>query len=332
MQVIDGAMQDYALTLDKFLEHAAKWHSRAEVVTADSGRCVARTTYAELEKRARKVTVILRSFGVRPGERVATLAWNTHAHLEAWYAIMGMGAVCHTLNPRLICEQLAAMVRLSGARVLIVSADLLPMAQAIAVGASIERLLVIDGSADSPYAAGGPVVIELERLIAQAHGDVTWGDFAETSPSGLCFTSGTTGTPKGVTYTHRSSYLHTLRVLQADTMALTARDCVLAAVPMFHANAWGLPFAAPAAGSKFVLPGRHIDGESLAALINAEGVTIAVGIATVWLGLVEYLDRTGGEVPTLELIVVGGAPLPPALMERIETRLGVEVQTSWGMT
>ncbi len=332
MQVIDGAMQDFALTLDKFLEHAAKWHPRAEVVTADTGRCIARTTYAELDKRARKVTVILRSFGVRRGERVATLAWNTHAHLEAWYAIMGMGAVCHTLNPRLLCEQLAAMVRLSGARVLIVSSDLLPLARGIAADSPIERLLVIDGEVDGPSPPGIPATVALEHLVSQAHSEVVWGDFPETSPSGLCFTSGTTGTPKGVTYTHRAGYLHTLRVLQADTMALTARDCVLAAVPMFHANAWGLPFAAPAAGAKFVLPGRHIDGASLAALINDEGVTIGVGIATVWLGLVEYLESTGGAVPSLDLIVVGGAPLPPALMERIESRLGVEVQTSWGMT
>src|SRR6202008_2593828 len=141
-------------------------------------------------------------------------------------------------------------------------------------------------------------------LIANASGEVAWGDFDETTPCGLCFTSGTTGIPKGVTYTHRASYLHTLRVLQADNVALTSRDSVLAVVPMFHANGWGLPFAAPAAGARLVLPGRHIDGASLAALINGESVTIGVGIATVWLDLVEYLDRTGGDVPSLERIMV----------------------------
>ncbi len=159
-----------------------------------------------------------------------------------------------------------------------------------------------------------------------------WGGFEETAPCGLCFTSGTTGAPRGVTYTHRSSFLHTLRLLQADVMAITAADTVLAAVPMFHANAWGLPFAAPAAGARLVLPGRNLDGASLAGLINEEAVTIAVGIATVWLGVVEHLEANGGETPTLKRVIVGGAPMAPALMERIEQRLGVTLQTSWGMT
>jgi fatty-acyl-CoA synthase len=176
------------------------------------------------------------------------------------------------------------------------------------------------------------MILALEPLVAHARGGVVWGEFDEDAPCGLCFTSGTTGAPKGVTYTHRSSYLHTLRLLQVDHMAIGARDCVLAVVPMCHANAWGLPFAAPAAGAKLVLPGRHADGASLASLINRESVTVAVGVATVWLNLVEHLEAQGGELPSLKRIIVGGAALPPALMERIEQRLGVVVQTSWGMT
>jgi len=334
MPMNDGAMQPYALTLDKFLEYAAKWHPGTEVVTAREGERVSRVGYAELERRSRNVSLVLAGFGVRQGDRVATLAWNSQAHIEAWYAIMGMGAVCHTLNPRLTCAQLTTMVVQSGARIVIVSADLLPLARQIAEAApGIERLVVIDASAViAGTAPGSPVVCALEPLLAQVHGSAVWGAFDENTPCGLCFTSGTTGTPKGVTYTHRASYLHTLRALQADFMAISARDCVLAVVPMFHANAWGVPFATAAAGAKLVLPGRQTDGRRLATLINAEGVTLGVGIATVWLDLVEYLDQAGGELPTLERLIVGGAPLPPALMERIEQRLGVIVQTSWGMT
>ena len=332
--MIDGEMQAFALTLDKFLEHAAKWHPKAEVVTGREGGRVDRIHYAGLRQRSRKVSAVLESFGVQRGDRVATLAWNTQAHVEAWYAIMGIGAVCHTLNVRLTSTQLAAMVAQSEARILVASGDLLPLARAIAMSVRvIERVVIIDAPDDfEEEPAGAPIVCALEPLIARAAGTVKWGGFEETAPSGLCFTSGTTGAPKGVTYTHRSSYLHTLRILQADVMAITAADSVLTVVPMFHANAWGLPFAVPAAGAKLVLPGRQLDGASLAALINAEAVTIAVGVATVWLGLVEYLEASGSEVPTLERIVVGGAPLPPTLMERLERRMGVTVQTSWGMT
>jgi 3-(methylthio)propionyl---CoA ligase len=333
MPVNHGAMQAYALTLDKFLEHAAKWHSRVEVVTAREGGRVDRVTYADLERRSRRVSLVLEGFGVGAGDCVATLAWNTQAHLEVWYAIMGIGAVCHTLNPRLLAEQLASMLVQSGTRVLIASADLEPLARQIAAAApSLERLVLIDSRdvAADPHAR--PMVLALEPLVAHVQGGVVWGEFPETAPCGLCFTSGTTGAPKGVTYTHRSTYLHTLRLLQVDGMAIGARDCVLAVVPMCHANAWGLPFAAPAAGAKLVLPGRNADGASLAALINSEAVTVAVGVATVWLNLVEHLETHGGDVPSLERIIVGGAPLPPALMERIEQRLGVTVQTSWGMT
>ncbi|HWQ88091.1 MAG TPA: AMP-binding protein [Brevundimonas sp.] len=323
-------MQPYALTLDKFLDHAARWSPNAEVVTARDDGSTGRVAYRELRERSRRVSSALASLGVRPGRRVATLAWNTQAHVEVWYGVMGMGAVCHTLNPRLTEGQLADMVTQSEAFILIVSGDLAPLARRIAGRTpSLERILVIDaaeGAADEPRAA------RLESLMAETADGVVWGDFPETTPCGLCFTSGTTGAPKGVTYTHRSSFLHTLRQMQADVMAITAADSVLTAVPMFHANAWGLPFAVPGAGARLVLPGRHLDGASLARLINAEAVTVGVGIATVWLGLVEHLDANGGETPTLKRVVVGGAPLSPVLMERIEQRLGVAVQTSWGMT
>ncbi|WP_332658708.1 AMP-binding protein [Brevundimonas sp.] len=328
--MIDGEMQSYALTLDKFLDHAARWSPDSEVVTARDDGGTDRIGYAGLRRRSRKVTAVLRDLGVETGDRVATLAWNTQAHVEAWYAIMGMGAVCHTLNPRLTEIQLASMLSQSKARVLIVSADLTPLARGIAAWTpALEHILTIDASGQ---ADDHPAAVRLESLMDRATDDVEWGDFPETAPCGLCFTSGTTGAPKGVSYNHRSSFLHTLRQLQADVMGISAADGVLMVVPMFHANAWGLPFAAPAVGARLILPGRALDGASIARLINAEGATVAVGIATVWLNLIEHLEATGGETPTLKRIIVGGAPLSPVLMERIEQRLGVTVQMSWGMT
>ncbi len=324
----DGAMQPYSLTIDKFIDHATKWYPDSEVVTASAGRTNWRIGYAALRERALLLSSVLSELGVRTGHRVATLAWNTQAHLEAWFAIMGMGAVCHTLNPRLTADQTASMLLQSGAQILIVSADLVPLARGIAAIAPLRHILTIDGEADEPDDDIHP----LEALLEDANRDVVWGDFDENTPCGLCFTSGTTGQPKGVIYTHRSSYLHTLRLLQADVMGITASDVVLPVVPMFHANAWGMPFATSAVGARLVLPGRNSDGASLARLIVSEGVTIATGVPTVWLGLIEHLEAHGGDVPSLNRIIVGGAPMPPGLMERIEQRLGVTVQTSWGMT
>lgn len=321
--MIDGSMQTYALTLDKFLSHAAKWHPGAEVVSAGAESAVQRIGYAALCDRARRVSGALARLGIAKGNRVATLAWNTQGHVEAWYGIMGMGAICHTLNPRLTPAQIGSMLAQSEASVLLVSPDLLPLAEdATRNLGTVRHILLLDADGDRA----------LEPLIASADGNIAWGDFDETSPSGLCFTSGSTGMPKGVTYTHRGCFLHTMRQLQADVLGITSRDAVMPVVPMFHANAWGIPFTAPAVGAKLVLPGRHTDGAHLARLIRSEGVTAAVGVPTVWLGLVEHLEAEGGEVPSLERILVGGSSMPPALMDRIEQRLGVEVQTSWGMT
>lgn len=330
--MIYGTIQNFPLTLNKILEHAARWHPDAEVVTAQGGLTKNRTGYAALKDRAVGISSFLEGFGVSQGHHVATLAWNTGDHVSAWYAIMGIGAVCHTLNPRLTAKQLADMIMQSEAKILIASADLQPLATKIASRAEcLRHILVIDGEPEST----GEDRVTISSLDVSTGNDpktVSWGKFEETAPCGLCFTSGSTGAPKGVTYTHRGCFLHTLRLLQADVLGLTSADAVLPAVPLFHANAWGLPFAVPAAGAKLVLPGRHLEGKNLAQLISSENVTIAVGVPTVWLGLLEYLNETGEKLPTLRRIVVGGSPMPPALMARLESELGITVQTSWGMT
>jgi fatty-acyl-CoA synthase len=328
-------MQPYGLTVDKFLDHAAKWFHDHEIVGADTGRVATRTDYARLRQRSNRLSGALAALGLAEGDRVATLAWNTPHHLELYYAAIGIGLVCHTLNPRLTTAHLAAMIDEAEDRVLAVAADLVPMArELVALSRSIEHVVVLDSLLFDTATQGtaGARLWTYEALLDTHGADCAWGAFDENAPAGLCYTSGTTGSPKGVVYTHRSNYLHTLRALQADAVALTARDVLLLAVPMFHANGWGLPFAAPAAGTKLVLPGRMIDGASLARLMRDEGVTVAVGVQTVWLGLVDHLDATGTSLPDLKRVLIGGSSCPDALIRRLEDRLGAEVQTSWGMT
>ena len=325
-------MQPYGLTVDKFLDHAAKWHGGSGAVEAEAGRVVGRSGYAELRDRANRLSGALAAIGLRFGDRIATLAWNSRAHLEIYYAAMGAGMVCHTLNPRLTVAHLAAMVNEAGDRVLAVAADLLPMlGELMPHCPGIDHVVVLDGAADG--ADGGAATLWTLDALLGAHGaPVSWGGFDENSDAGLCYTSGTTGKPKGVVYTHRSNYLHTLRALQADAIALTARDVLLLAVPMFHANGWGLPFAAPATGATLVLPGKALDGASLARVMRDEGVTVAVGVQTVWLGLADHLAASGTTLPALERVLIGGSNCPDALIARLEAQLGAPVQTSWGMT
>ncbi|HEX5184388.1 MAG TPA: AMP-binding protein [Allosphingosinicella sp.] len=330
-----GAMQAYKLTLDRFLDHAAKWHGRTELVTAGQDGATTRIDYAGLRERAGRLSGAFLALGLAPGDHLAMLAWNSQAQMECWYGAMGVGIVCHTLNPRLAPAQLAAMIDAAADRVLAISPDLAPLAGTlVALCPTIAHVIVLDEpGADGALPDLGRVgVWGYEALLAERGRATAWGGFDENAPAGLCFTSGTTGAPKGVTYTHRSNYLHTLHQLQADASGLSMSDVLLVAVPMFHANGWGFPFSAPAAGTKLVFPGRHQDGASLARLIEAEGVTVAAGVPTVWLGLVDHLDRAGGELPSLRRIMLGGSPVPQALMDRLEERLGIVVQTSWGMT
>jgi fatty-acyl-CoA synthase len=327
-------MQNHSLTLDKFIDHAAKWHGGSTIATASRGAVLRRTGYADLRDRSNRLSGALLALGLRTGDRVGTLAWNTQHHLELYYATMNVGLVCHTLNPRLTPEHLSAMINEAANRVLAIAASLAPMlAELLPLCPSIERVIVLDDDVDPAIVSSSTVPVDAIDALVEAHGSaVAWGRFDETSPAGLCFTSGTTGKPKGVVFTHRSNYHHTLMSIQPDAYCLSAKDVILVAIPMFHANAWGFPFSAPAVGASLVLPGRELDGPSLATLIRSEKVTIAGGVQTVWIGLLDHLEATGGDVPSLERVIIGGSKCPEALIRRMEERLGVRVQTTWGMT
>ena len=328
-------MQFYALTIDKFIDHAAKWSGQQEIVWAESGLVKGRIGYAALRARSNRLSGALGGLGLEPGDRLGTLAWNTQHHLEMYFAAMGAGFVCHTLNPRFTTAHLATIINEARNRALAVSTNLVPLLRDLApLCPTLEHIILMDGEqADTASLAGVKARIWSHDALLQEQGaTVAWGDFSEETPAGLCYTSGTVGKPKGVLYTHRSNYLHTLRALQADAMALTGSDVLLMAVPMFHANGWGLPFAAPAVGAKLVLPGRQADGASLARLMRDEGVTFAAGVQTVWLGLIDHLDAVGGELPALKRVLIGGSKCPASLIRRMQERLGVQVQTSWGMT
>jgi fatty-acyl-CoA synthase len=322
-------MQNYTLTVDKFLDHAAKWWTHREVVTAGAGRI----GYGALRERSNRLSGALLALDLKPGDRIATLAWNTQHHFETYYGAMGVGLVCHTLNPRMTADHLVAIVNEAEDRMLAVGAGLVDLASEIAGRCpSIETVVLLDGAQAELRSVADCRTFEYETLLSGFGHAVRWGEFDENAPAGLCYTSGTTGMPKGVLYTHRSNFLHTLRALQADAIALTGADTVLVAVPMFHANGWGFPFAGPASGARLILPGRRTDGAWLASLIRNEGVTIVAGVPTVWLGLIDYLDETGGELQSLQRVIIGGSSCPEAMIRRMEVRLQARVQTSWGMT
>jgi fatty-acyl-CoA synthase len=325
-------MQSYALTVDKFLEHAAKWHASAEVIST-AGSEVSRTTYAQLREQAARLSGGLLDRGLRLGDRVATLAWNTVDHLSLSYALMGVGIICHTLNPRLSVAHLAEIVNEAGDRWIAVGEGLQPLVrELLPLCPALEAVLLLDGERVGELSGHARSQWEFNDFLERLGRPAPWGGFDEESAAGLCYTSGTVGNPRGVLYTHRSNYLHTLRALQADAVALTAEDTVLVAVPMFHANGWGFPFAAPGSGARMVLPGRSAAPAHLRALIERERVTVAAAVPTVWLGLVDLLESEGGQLPTLERIIVGGSHCPDALVQRIEAGLRVRLQTSWGMT
>ncbi|QIF81484.1 long-chain-fatty-acid--CoA ligase [Brevundimonas sp. 'scallop'] len=327
-----GLMQDWPLTVDKIIDHAKNWHGEREVVTRSVEGPIVRTTYAQIHERAKRVSSALKDWGVQPGDRVATLAWNTANHIEAWYGIMGIGGVCHTLNPRLFPEQLVYIINHAEDRIIFVDLTFVPLLEAILPHIPhVERVVIMTDAAHMPQTKL-PKAVAYEDAIAGQSTDVVWGDFDEQTACGLCYTSGTTGNPKGVLYSHRSNFLHTFMGLQATVMAATPKEVILPVVPMFHANAWGIAFAGPAAGTKLVMPGAKMDGQSIYELIEQEGVTFSAAVPTVWQGLFAHMKQNGLGFSTLKRVLIGGSACPESLIRGFQDDFGVEVTHAWGMT
>ena len=326
-----GRMQDWPLTVDRILDHAKAWHGDREIVSRSVEGPIVRTTYAEVHGRAKRVSSALKALGIRQGDRVATLAWNTARHLEAWYGIMGIGAVCHTLNPRLFSEQLVYIINHAEDRVIFTDLTFLPiLAQIRDQIPTVKHFIVLTDEAHMTDALPG--ALAYETLVASHSEDCAWGGFDENSPAGLCYTSGTTGNPKGVLYSHRSNFLHTLVTAGVDVMGMGAIETVLPVVPMFHANAWGIAFSAPAVGAKLVMPGPKLDGASVHELLESEKVTFSAAVPTVWQMLLTHLRQTEGKLTSLKRVVIGGSAVPEAIVRGFRDEFGVDVTHAWGMT
>jgi fatty-acyl-CoA synthase len=329
---MQGLMQDWPLTVDRILDHAKAWHGDREVVSRSVEGPIVRTTYAAIHERAKRLSNALLELGVQPGDRVATLAWNTGRHIEAWYGIMGIGAVCHTLNPRLFADQLCYIINHAEDKIIFTDLTFLPvLIENRAKMPTVKHFVVMT---DEAGMAGVdlPDALCFETLVAQNSPDCPWGGFDENTAAGLCYTSGTTGNPKGVLYSHRSNFLHTLVTAGVDVMGISARDVILPVVPMFHANAWGLAFSAPAVGAKLVMPGAKLDGASVHELLETEGVTFSAAVPTVWQMLLTHLRETKGKLSTLKRVVIGGSAVPEAIVRGFRDEFGVSVTHAWGMT
>ena len=328
-----GLMQDWPLLLHRIIDHAAIQHGTREVVSrAVEDGSLRRRTYAEIRRRALKVAKRLAREDVVLGDRVATLAWNTDRHLELWYGISGIGAITHTVNPRLFPEQIAGIVDHAGSRLMFVDLTFVGLAEQIQHKLpSVEHYVVLTDAAHMPETSLRGAV-PYEAWLAEADDDFVWARFDENTAAGLCYTSGTTGGPKGVLYSHRSNVLHAMAVAAPDYMGLSSRDTVLPVVPLFHANSWSLAYSAPMTGAKLVMPGAKLDGASLHELLEGEGVTMTAAVPTVWLGLLQHLEATGGKLSSLQRVVIGGSACPRAMTEAFERRYGVTVSHAWGMT
>jgi len=329
---MQGLMQDWAMTVDKFLDHAQTNFPQREIVTRSIEGPIVRSSYDEVWRRAKQTTNALKARGIVLGDRVATLAWNTGRHLEVWYGAMGMGAVLHTVNPRLFPEQIAWIINHASDRILFFDLTFAPLIEKIApLLHSVETFVFLTDPAHMPPTQLKNAVA-YEDFIAGQSTEAVWGGFDENTAAGLCYTSGTTGDPKGVLYSHRSNMIHALVTGQADVFGAGAADVILPVVPMFHANAWATTFVAPMVGAKLVMPGAKLDGASVYELLETEKVTFTAAVPTVWLMLLNYLRETNQKPTTLKRVAIGGSAVPENVLRAFEDDYGVEVVHAWGMT
>lgn len=330
---MQGLMQDWPLTVDKMLDFARVNHGHREVVSRSVEGPIVTTTYAEMFEQAKRVSAALKGSGIQMGDRVATLAWNSDRHMETWYGAMGIGAVLHTVNPRLFPEQLTYIINHAEDKILFLDTTFLPIIENIQESlGTIQSYVIYCKEDDMPDHKLAKKTVSYEAYLGGQSLDTPWGGFDENTACGMCYTSGTTGNPKGVLYSHRSNFLHSLLTLQRDVMNLSVHDVVLPVVPMFHANAWGLVFSCPSVGAKMVMPGSEMDGASIYELLDTQKVTFSAAVPTVWLMLLQHLEETGKELPYLERVIIGGAAIPERILRGFEEKHNCQVIHAWGMT
>ena len=329
---MQGLMQQWPLLCHRIIDHAAIHHPDRAIISRSVEGPIHTTNYRDVRGRALRIAKRLDKDGIKLGDRVGTLAWNTWRHLEAWYGIMGIGAVYHTVNPRLFPEQIAWIINHAADRVVMTDLTFVPLLEQIADKLpSVERYIVLTDGAHMPKTSLRNT-IAYEDWIAEVDGDFAWRRLDENSAAGMCYTSGTTGHPKGVLYAHRSNVLHAFMAALPDSKNLSCRDVCLPVVPMFHANGWSLPFSLPMVGATVVMPGAKMDGQSIYELLDTYKVTFTAGVPTVWLMLLQHLEKTGGKLPYLKRVVIGGSAAPRAMVKTFQEVYGVEVVHAWGMT
>ncbi|MEG9861272.1 MAG: long-chain-fatty-acid--CoA ligase [Parvularculales bacterium] len=325
-------MQDWPLRVHTILDHAHLHHGTGEIVTRSLEGPIHRCSYADMHLRARKVSQALVRLGINKGDALGTMAWNTWRHMEVWYGIMGAGAVCHTLNPRLFADQLVYIINHAEDKVIFLDANLTAIFEGFQDRLTAVKHYIIMTDKEHMPETTLPNVLCYEDLLAAEDGNFDWVTGDENDACGICYTSGTTGNPKGVVYSHRSNVIHTLAANAADAIGLRSVDSVMPVVPMFHANAWSIAFAAPAGGSKLVMPGANMDGASIYELLDTEQVTMTAAVPTVWMMLMQHLEANNLKLPHLGRVAIGGSAIPRSMLEAFERNYEVEVRHLWGMT